>query len=267
MFIPKWMNCISLKSSWPRLWLFSCSVMSDSVSPWPAACQASLSTTSSQNLFTLVSIDSVMPSNHSRSPPSPSPFSLFQHGGLCQWVGSSYCGQSTEDSVSVLPMNSQGWFPLGLTGLILAAHETFNSLLHHYSSKASVLQCSAFSMVQLLISWVRASLSVVSDSLWLHGWYIACQIPCSWNFPGKNTGVGSHSFFQEIFPMLTSWTPIIFSVFPVFNNQSHNVVFAATTSTPEMLNCDNLVTLHSLFPLHFFFGIFLFMTSVLCLFP
>ena len=130
--------------------------------------------------------NAIQPS-HSRSPPSPSPFSLFQHGGLFQWVGSSYRGQSTEDSMSVLPMNSQGWFPLGLTGLILAAHETLNSLLHHYSSKASVLQCSAFSMVQLLISWVRESLSVVSDSSWLHGRYIACQIPCSWNFPGKNT--------------------------------------------------------------------------------
>ena len=44
-------------------------------------------------------------------------------------------------SASVLPMNIQYWFPLGLTGLI-------KSLLQHCSSKASILQCSAFFMVQ-----------------------------------------------------------------------------------------------------------------------
>ena len=43
---------------------FSCSVMSDSATPWPAAHQASLSITNSRNLFKLVSIVSVMLSNH-----------------------------------------------------------------------------------------------------------------------------------------------------------------------------------------------------------
>ena len=52
-------------------------------------------------------------------------------------------------SVSVLPMNIQDWFPLGLTGLILRVHRTFKSFLQHQSSKASILQRSAF-MVQLL---------------------------------------------------------------------------------------------------------------------
>ena len=49
-------------------------------------------------------------------------------------------------SASVLPMNSQGWFPLGLTGLISLLSK---SLLQHRSSKASILQCSASFMVQL----------------------------------------------------------------------------------------------------------------------
>ena len=48
-------------------------------------------------------------------------------------------------SASVLPMNIQDWFPLGWTGLI----ETLKSLLQHHSSKVSILQCSAFFMVQL----------------------------------------------------------------------------------------------------------------------
>ena len=44
---------------------FSCSVVSDSfLTPWTAACQASPSVTNSQSLLKLVSIESVMPSNH-----------------------------------------------------------------------------------------------------------------------------------------------------------------------------------------------------------
>ena len=29
---------------------------------------------------------------------------------------------------------------------------------------------------------------------------VACQAPCAWDFPGKNTGVGSHPLLQGIFP-------------------------------------------------------------------
>ena len=43
---------------------FSCSVMSDSATPWTAACQASLSITNTQSLLKLMSIELVMPSNH-----------------------------------------------------------------------------------------------------------------------------------------------------------------------------------------------------------
>ena len=50
-------------------------------------------------------------------------------------------------SASVLPMNIQCWFPLGLTDL--AVQGTLKSLLQHHSSEASILWCSAFLMVQL----------------------------------------------------------------------------------------------------------------------
>ena len=47
-------------------------------------------------------------------------------------------------------MNIQDWFPLGLTGQIsFAVQGTLKSLIQHHSSKASILQCSAFFMVQL----------------------------------------------------------------------------------------------------------------------
>ena len=64
---------------------------------------------------------------------------LFTSGG--QSIGASA-------SASVLPMNSQGWFPLGLTGLI-SFQGPLKSLLQYHISKASVLPCSAFFMVQL----------------------------------------------------------------------------------------------------------------------
>ena len=49
-------------------------------------------------------------------------------------------------SASVLPMNTQAWFPLGLT--LLAVQRTLKSLLQHHTLKESILWCSAFFMVQ-----------------------------------------------------------------------------------------------------------------------
>ena len=60
-------------------------------------------------------------------------------------------GQSIGASAlaSVLPMNIQDWFPLGLTGLTSLQSKGLKSLLQHHSSKASILWHSAFFMVQL----------------------------------------------------------------------------------------------------------------------
>ena len=78
--------------------------------------------------------------------------SLLQHQffALSQLFTSD--NQSTGDSasVSVFSKNTQGWFPLGRTGLIsLMSKELFKSLLQHHSLKASVLWPSAFFMIQL----------------------------------------------------------------------------------------------------------------------
>ena len=59
-------------------------------------------------------------SSHPLSPSSFA-FNLSQHQGLFQWVGSSHQVAEVLEpqlSASVLPVNIQGWFPLGLTGLI-----------------------------------------------------------------------------------------------------------------------------------------------------
>ena len=58
-------------------------------------------------------------------------------------------GASASASVSVLSMNIQDWFPLGLTGLISLLSRGVSRILSKYSSKASVLQSSTFFMVQL----------------------------------------------------------------------------------------------------------------------
>ena len=85
--------------------------------PWTAACQASLSFTISRSLFELMSIESMMPSNHlvlccPLLLPSVFPISSVFPNDLALPIS---IGASA--SASVLPMNIQGWYPLGLTGL------------------------------------------------------------------------------------------------------------------------------------------------------
>ena len=88
--------------------------------PWTAACWASLSITNSQSLAKLMSMESVMPSNHFiLCRPLlllPSVFPSIR-SFLMSWLFTSG-GQSIKASASVLLMNNQDWFPLGLTGLI-----------------------------------------------------------------------------------------------------------------------------------------------------
>ena len=101
---------------------FSRSVMSDSLqTPWTAARQASLSITNAWSLLKLMSIKSVMPSNHLIL---CHPFSRLQSFPASESFPMSQLfasdGQNTgvSASASVLPVNIQDWFPLGLTGCI-----------------------------------------------------------------------------------------------------------------------------------------------------
>ena len=122
------------------------------VTPWTAACQASLSITNSRSLLKLMSIELVMPSNHLilchplLLPPSIFPsIGLFSNeSALCirwpkYWSFSFSISPSKE--YSGLISFRVDWLDL------LAVHGTLKSLLQHHSSKASVLQCSAFFIV------------------------------------------------------------------------------------------------------------------------
>ena len=86
--------------------------------PWTAGSQASLSFTVSRNLLKLMSIESVMPSNHLILcfPLLPS-ISLSIRVFSNEWALHIRCSEYWS-STSVLPMNMQDWFPLGLIGLI-----------------------------------------------------------------------------------------------------------------------------------------------------
>ena len=88
--------------------------------PWTAARQASLSFIIFGSLLRLMSIESVMPT-HLLLFPSPAAFNLSQHIGSFPMnrlfaLGAQCIGPSV--SASVLPMNIQGLFPLGVSGLI-----------------------------------------------------------------------------------------------------------------------------------------------------
>ena len=97
-------------------------------------------------------IELVMPSNHLilcrpllLLPPIPPSIRVFSNESAIRIRWPEY-GVSV--SVSVLPMSIQGWFPFGLTGLICAVQGTLRSLLQNHNAKASILQFSAFFMVQ-----------------------------------------------------------------------------------------------------------------------
>ena len=121
--------------------------------PWTAARQAFLSITHSQSLLKLMSIESVMPTNHLILCHPSSHLQSFPVLGSSQMShffasGGQRIGVSA--STSVLPMNIQYWFPLGWNWFdILTVQGTRKSLLQHHSSKASILWRSAFFTVQL----------------------------------------------------------------------------------------------------------------------
>ena len=138
----------------PLMLLFSCSVVSDSL--WPTDC----STPGFAVLHHLPElaqthvhwVNDTIQTSHPLLPPSPPALNLSQHQGLFQWV------TSLHQVAKILELQLQhqsfqwifrvdffriDWFDL------LAVQGTLKSLLQHHSSKASILGCSDFFIVQL----------------------------------------------------------------------------------------------------------------------
>ena len=133
-------------------------------SPWTAAHQASLSITNSPSLLKLMSIESVMPSNHL----------ILCHRLLLPSIFPSIRVFSNESalrirwpkywsfSFSINPSNEYSGlisFRMDWLGL-LAVQGTLKNLLQLHSSKASILQCSAFLMVQLSHPYITTGKSI-----------------------------------------------------------------------------------------------------------
>ena len=122
--------------------------------PWTAARQASLSVTNSQSLLKLMSIESVMPSNHLilchplLLLPSIFPsIKVFSNESALhiRWP------KCWSFSFNICPFNEHsGLISFRMDWLdLLAVQGTLKSLFQYQSSKASILQCSAFFIVQL----------------------------------------------------------------------------------------------------------------------
>ena len=128
-----------------RVWLFA--------SPWIAACQASLSITTSRSSLRLTSIKSVVPSSHLivcrpllLLPPIPNSIRVFSNESTLHMRWPKYWSFS----FSVSPSNEHPGLIFRMDCLdLLAVQGTLQSLLQHHSSKASILWSSAFFTVQL----------------------------------------------------------------------------------------------------------------------
>ena len=158
---------------------------------WTAAHQVSVSITNSWRLPKLMPIESVMPSNHSHplSSPSPAALSLSQHQGLFQWVSSSHLvakvlefqfqHHSFQWTLNISPSNEYSglisfrinWFDL------LAVQGTLKSPLQHHSSKASILQHSAFFIVQLSHPYMTAG-KTIALTIWTLSAKCLCFLMC-----------------------------------------------------------------------------------------
>ena len=135
-----------------RILSFSCYDMSPSLWPPTAARQVSLSSTASWILLKLMSIESVMPSNHLLlCHPLLLPPSIFPSIRVFSSESALYIRWPEYESFSISPSSRYSglisfridWFDL------LAVQETLKSLLQHHSCKASILWHSAFFIVQL----------------------------------------------------------------------------------------------------------------------
>ena len=155
---------ISSVQSLRCVWLF--------VTPWTAAHQASLSITNSQSLLKLMSIMSVIPPNHLILCHPLLLLSIFprirvfsnESVQLPKYWSFSFSIKTFNEYLGLISFRMD-WLDL------LDVQETLKSLLQHHSSKASILQCSAFFIVQLSHSYMTTGKTIA-----LTRWTFVCKI-------------------------------------------------------------------------------------------
>ena len=150
------LNILSSIQSLSQVWLF--------ITTWTAARQASLSITNSQSLPKLMSIELVTPSNH---------LILCRHLLLLPSIFPSIRVFSNESalcirwtkywsfSFNISPSNEHSGLTFRMDWLaLLAVQGTLKSLLPYYRSKASILWCSVFFIVQLPHSYMTTGKTI-----------------------------------------------------------------------------------------------------------
>ena len=141
------------------------------VTPWTEAHQASLFITNSRSLLKLMSIKSVMPSNYLNlcHPllflPSIFPsIRVFSNESVLRVRWPKYWSFS----FSISPSNGcSGLISFRINWFDLIIQGNLKRLLQHHSSKASILQCSAFFIVQLSHPYITTGITIAFDGpLW-----------------------------------------------------------------------------------------------------
>ena len=169
-------HILSCPGAHRRVWLQSdgCSVQLLSrfglfAAPWIAACQASLFITNSWSLLKLLCIKSVMPSSHLilcrpllLLPQIPPSIRVFSNESTLRMRWPKYWSFSFR----IIPSKEiPGLISFRMDWLdLLAVQGTLKSLLQHHSSKALILWCSAFFMVQLSHPYMTTG---KTSSFWL----------------------------------------------------------------------------------------------------
>ena len=149
--------------------------MSDSVTPWIAARQASLSITNSRSPLRLMSIESVMPSSHLilcppllLLPPIPPSVRVSSNGSALHIRWPKYWSFS----FSISPSNEySGWIFFRMDWFDVAVQGTLKSLLQHHSLKASVLWHSAVFIVQLSHPYMTTG-KTIALTRWRLPWWL-----------------------------------------------------------------------------------------------
>ena len=152
--------------------------------PWPAACQASLSITNSWSLLKVLSIESVIPSNHLiLCGPLLLLLSIFPNIRVfpSEWVLHIRWPKYWSYRFNVQQLELQSNEYSGLIFLwmdwldLLAVQGTLKSLLQHHSSKASILRCSALFIVQLSHPYMTTGKTLSYYQHLSPEWYICCN--------------------------------------------------------------------------------------------
>ena len=138
---------------------------------------------------------------------------VISQAGILEWVAISFSRGSSQPrnptcllhwQAGSLPAEPQGsLFSLIRQCLLLGETSLLVTSIHWFYfsyvwDMLLSLLCVVLTTNKYFKLSVKFSHSVMSDSLWPHGLQLA-RLLCPWNFPGKNSGVGCHSLFQEIF--------------------------------------------------------------------